>query len=229
MKTSILLLHGALGSAAQFDPLIEILQTEGHEAKALSFPGHGGRASEGPFSMTAFVDTVLRETDPRTPLRIFGYSMGGYVALLLAARHEDRVAGVATLGTKLDWTPESAAAEASRLDPETIQTKVPAFAEMLAKRHHPADWAEVVRNTAGLLNRLGQAPDLHPDTFARIRIPVCIGRGGADNMVTESESVSAARAMPNGRYQELPGVKHPLEQVSTEVLLNFVKNTILAL
>lgn len=199
MKTSVLLLHGALGSAAQFDPLLERLQSEGHEARSLSFPGHGGRASEGPFSMDQFVDAVLRDTDPATPLRIFGYSMGGYAALLLAARHADRVAGVATLGTKFDWTPETAAAESGRLDPETIQTKVPAFAEMLAKRHHPTDWADVVRNTADLLYRLGQAPDLTPDTFARIGVPVFVGRGDADNMVTEAESVAAAGAIPNGR------------------------------
>ena len=140
MNPPLLLLHGALGSAAQFDALRQHLPA-GQRVWAPDFPGHGGQPTGSTeFSIPAFADSVLAFLDAQNagPVDVFGYSMGGYVGLYLAWKHPERVRQLWTLGTKFDWTPETAARESSRLDPEKMAAKVPAFAEALARRHAPA-------------------------------------------------------------------------------------------
>lgn len=224
MNTPLLLLHGALGAAAQFDALLRELPAD-QPVFTLDFPGHGGLPTDTPFSIAAFADSVLAFLDQKQAehVRIFGYSMGGYVALRLAAQHPGRIQAMATLGTKFDWTPETAARETARLDPEKIAAKVPAFAQMLAERHAPADWQEVVRQTAGLLHQLGNGAALTSAEIGAVRCPVLIGLGEEDNMVGAEESREMARKLPQGRFEVLPGVKHPFEQVDSAQLARWLK------
>lgn len=163
------------------------------------------------------------------PFKVFGYSMGGYVALLLAAMRPLRVEAVATLGTKFDWTPETAAKETARLKPTLMQEKIPAFVQFLATRHGADKWETVVNRTAEMLTRLGQSPDLNQARLAQIICPVFIGRGSLDTGVTRKESEAAASAVPHGQYIELLDIKHPFEQVSKTILADYLKKTILAL
>lgn len=224
MKTPLLLLHGALGSAAQFDGLRRLLPAD-RPVLAPDFPGHGGAAADQPFSIAHFADHIIALLDDRSihQVPVFGYSMGGYVALYLAWKYPERIERVFTLGTKLEWTPDVAARETARLDPEKIAAKVPAFAELLAARHTPADWQTVVRQTAQLLNALGNGSAIGPDAFEKIHCPVCIGLGAEDNMVTPEESQAVAAQIPFGVFEFLPGVKHPFEQVDLPLLSQRLK------
>lgn len=224
MKNPLLLLHGALGSAAQFDVLRQELSTD-RVVFAPGFPGHGGQNTDAEFSITSFAESVSEflELQDIPQVDIFGYSMGGYVAYWLARHHPERVGRIITLGTKLSWSPETAARETAMLNPEKIAAKVPAFAQMLAERHAPADWQEVVRKTAGLLHDLGNGAVLGPDDFRAIGCPVVVGLGEADNMVTREESEQVAAWLPNGRFEVLPGVKHPFEQVDQKMLAGWLR------
>jgi pimeloyl-ACP methyl ester carboxylesterase len=145
--------------------------------------------------------------------------MGGYVALHLAATRPARVAAVVTLGTKLAWTPEVAAWEASRLDPAVLRAKVPRFADALAARHAGGGgWEAVLARTAGLLTALGAHPLLTPDVLATIACPVRVLVGDRDATLPVAECVDAVRALPRGELGVLPGTPHPLEQVNAERL-----------
>jgi pimeloyl-ACP methyl ester carboxylesterase len=217
----LLLLHGALGSCEHFDALAERLP---QPPLSMNFPGHGGLAANEPFSIAGFADAVERYLDKKgaEAADIFGYSLGGYVALYLAWKKPARVRSIATLGTKFDWTPETAARETARLDPAAIEAKVPQFAEALERRHAPADWKELLRQTARLLTALGQGPDLTTEAWPAITCPVTIGRGELDTMVTAEESRAVAAALPNARYVELPATKHPLELVDPGLILRYL-------
>ncbi|MBV6440563.1 MAG: alpha/beta hydrolase [Haliscomenobacteraceae bacterium CHB4] len=217
--TPLILLHGALGSAAQFDSLRAHLPPE-RAIYALNFPGHGGLPAGEPFSMALFSDAVLHffEKENMAPADIFGYSMGGYVALYLAWKHPNRVRRIFTLGTKLHWSPEIAAGMSQMFDPEKIEVKVPQFAEILAKTHAPLDWKEVCRNTSAFLHALGNGHGLPAEAFSQITCPVTIGLGELDNVVTPEESRAAAEALPNGRFEIFTACKHPIEQVNVVFL-----------
>ncbi|MBL7796053.1 MAG: alpha/beta hydrolase [Saprospiraceae bacterium] len=224
MKNPLLLLHGALGCAAQFDDLKQDLSAD-RILLALDFPGHGGASTDTEFSIDRFAESVLAFLDKNSlsQVDIFGYSMGGYVAYWLARQHPERVGRIITLGTKLAWSPETAARETAMLNPEKIAAKVPAFAQMLADRHAPADWQAVVRKTVDLLHDLGNGAALEPDDFRAIACPVVVGLGEADNMVTREESEQVVEWLPNGRFEVLPGVKHPFEQVDQKMLAGWLQ------
>lgn len=197
-------------------PLAEKLSGEGLSVMAPDFPGHGNRTTDQPFSMALFADSILEILDQAKAPKadIFGYSMGGYAALHFARQYPDRVSRIFTLGTKLDWTPETAAREVSRLNPEKMEEKIPAFAAMLAHRH--ADWKDNVRRTAALLQGLGDGQALTEDDFKAIACPVILGLGDQDNMVTEHETAHVAFILPNGHFERLADTPHPWEQVNAD-------------
>lgn len=190
----------------------------------MNFPGHCGLPVHNPAFLPQMVEALVQFVGERRleGCRVFGYSMGGYAALWAASLHPDLFSEIRTLGTKFDWTQESAEREAGMLDAEKIEVKVPQFAAVLAKRHAPADWKQVLANTKRLMADLGSGNKLGQAELAGINIPVVIGRGELDNMVTEAESMEAATWLPNGTFTTLSGAKHPLEQIDMVALAAYV-------
>ena len=217
----LLLLHGALGSQNQFEPLKKALSTN-YEVFTLDFYGHGTNAAETqPMRIEALADQILAwlEAQQLDSIAIFGYSMGGYVALYLAAHHPEKVAEIFTLATKFDWNPETAAKEVKLLDPEKIEAKVPAFAKDLAQRHGENSWKGVLHSTAEMMLHLGQQPALSAEDFATIQTRVLVSVGDRDTMVSLAETVEVYRQLPNGSLIVLPETIHPLEKVSVDRLI----------
>ncbi len=216
----LLLLHGAIGDQTQFDALRVHLGFTG--VRTMDFEGHGARAMAGRgFRLEHFAENLLAwlaEHSPDEPVDIFGYSMGGYVALLAAAEAPSRIRRVLTLGTKLVWTPEVAAEAAKQLDAARISEKVPAFASALAGRHFATGWERVLGETASALQALGQTPLLTPDVMARVQCPVRLVVGDRDVTVPVEELRDAMRVLPRGEYEVLPNTPHPFERVPLERL-----------
>ena len=222
MSDPILLLHGALGAGDTLQPLADALQPilpPDTAVHAHEFAGHGttpdaDAPADAPYDVARLAAGVLDAMDARGVERatLFGYSMGGYVALLLAAEHPARVRAVVTLATKLAWTPEVAAREASRLDAGAIRAKVPRFADALAARHAGAGgWERVLARTAGMLHALAAHPTVTPDVLARVTCPTRICVGDRDATVMLDECATAVRALRRGELAVLPGTGHPLE------------------
>ena len=223
---SLILLHGALGSAAQMAPLARELESE-FNVLVVELPGHGKTSSVAPFSIPAFAEHVLRFIDGRGVQRahFFGYSMGGYVALFIAANTPERVISVTTLGTKFCWTPEVAAKECKRLDAGVIRGKVPAFAASLEKRHREAGgWERMIGRTADLVRGLGDQPVLNDATLRRISVPVLVMVGDGDTTVSADETELASSQIADAGFRLLPGTPHPIEQVSFHALASEVRS-----
>jgi pimeloyl-ACP methyl ester carboxylesterase len=95
----LILIHGALGSGAQMMPLATQLGAR-FETHVLELEGHGDTPSPHThFSIDQFAEQLRHfiATKSLAPARIFGYSMGGYVALRLASQQPDLIASIATL------------------------------------------------------------------------------------------------------------------------------------
>jgi pimeloyl-ACP methyl ester carboxylesterase len=220
----LVLLHGALGAKEQFIALAEKLKNH-LEVYTLNFEGHGGRSSERDFSLDHFMENLndYIEGHHLHKPSIFGYSMGGYVALKFAIKYPDKVNRIMTLGTKFDWSPESAAKEIKMLNPDVIEEKVPQFAAQLKERHAPLDWKEVLYKTAAMMLALGNGEAHKPIDFKTVGCPVLITVGNADNMVSIQESQQIAQAIPKSTFEVFEGFKHPIEQVNVQVLGERVK------
>ncbi len=145
MKQHLLLLHGAIGAKNQLIPLSEKL-SDNFIVHTINFAGHGGEPMPEYFSIEGFAKDVLNYLNKNNINRvtIFGYSMGGYIALYVAKHHPEKVNKIFTFATKFLWTPEIAQKEAKMLDPIKIEDKIPSFAQILAQRHSPNDWKVVV-------------------------------------------------------------------------------------
>jgi len=225
-KQKLLVLHGALGSQAQLKPLKNALE-DSFEVHTLNFTGHGGRNfGEADFSIDQFTKDVLDYLDEKDvdKINVFGYSMGGYVALNLAEKFPDRVAKIFTLATKFAWSIESASKEVKMLNPNLMEEKVPAFAAILKERHAPLDWKLHLNKTAEMMLALGNGLGLSTEDFGTISNEVLITVGSKDRMVSQEESEIVANVLPNGDFEVLEGFKHPIEQVDLKVLSEKIKS-----
>jgi pimeloyl-ACP methyl ester carboxylesterase len=226
LKLSLILLHGAISSGKQFDRLLPLLNKE-FDVHIFSFPGHGGKEIPSePFSIDLFASALLEylHSEKISSASVFGYSMGGYVALYLASRHPLLFNKIFTLGTKLEWTEDIAAKETSQLNPEKIEAKVLAFAEALKQLHSPEDWKTVLHKTSELLINLGRNPILNEKDFQKIKIPVLIGLGDEDKMVSKAESENAVNQLKHGRLLLLPETHHVFEKVNQHVLAEYIND-----
>lgn len=228
MTDPILLLHGALGSATQLSALKENLKKGGAQVYTLNFSSHGGLPSSARgFGIEVFADEVLDFLNRHTLQRvhIFGYSMGGYVALWLAHHHPEKVRSIVTLGTKFDWTVGAAEKEVKKLNPEKIAEKVPDFAKVLEERHHPEDWKMLMNKTANMMIDLGMHPLLVPAILKSIKTKTLICLGDTDDMVDRSYSEEVARFLSNADFRLLPQTPHLLERTDlhrlTTILTTF--------
>lgn len=223
VKQPLLLLHGAISSGKQFDVLMPLLEDE-FTLHNPDFPGHGGKAIPEMFSILLFAESVIEymARNKLDKVSVFGYSMGGYVALYLAARYPERIKKVFTLATKFGWTESVATQEATQLDHEKILEKIPGFAAVLDVIHFPQDWKKVLMKTSAMLLELGKVPALTAKELSRINIPVVIGIGDMDKMVSVEESKNAAKHLPNGRVLQLPSTPHPFEKVNHRLLADYI-------
>ena len=89
----LLLLHGGLGSTAMFAPIMPAL-TDHRTVIAVDMHGHGrtalGTRKIDPVDIGRDLGLVLEKTG-FGQVDVFGYSMGGFVALQLAAQHPQKV------------------------------------------------------------------------------------------------------------------------------------------
>ncbi|HYO49191.1 MAG TPA: alpha/beta fold hydrolase, partial [Chloroflexia bacterium] len=188
-----------------------------YNVHSLDFEGHGkAPLQERPFRMEHFAESVRDYLKQHAIERthIFGYSMGGYVAVTLANTHPHLVQSIATLGTKFYWDSDIAAREVALLDPEKIAAKVPHYARALAERHTAAGWETVVSRTRDLLMHLAEQRGLRAENVAHIEQRVRVIIGDRDSTVSVTESVEIYRALPNGEMEVLPSTAHQWEKVS---------------
>ncbi len=216
----LLLLHGALGSRIQLDPLVAALAE--HAVRSIDLSGHGRMPiPKGGLTFDHFIkdiETALDEAGWRDA-HLFGYSMGGYAALLYARRFPARVRSVVTLGTKLNWDREGLDRELRMLDPKKMQEKVPRFVAQLAQEHGADRWEPLVKETACLITGLHEKPLLTPDAFAMITCPVLLCVGDRDNTAVPEHTLQAARLMPKAGTLVLPNTPHPFDAADRKVLL----------
>jgi len=215
----VVLLHGAIGASDQLLPLSKSLAEKGFKVYCFGFSGHGKQAFNESFSIEQFATELYQfiiEKNLSQP-DIFGYSMGAYVAIYLAAQKPKLIGKIATLATKFNWTPEGAIKEAAMLHPETLLQKVPHFAEALQKRHGH-QWVELLHKTSAMMKALGDDPLLVEEVFKTLECPVLLGIGDKDAMVSLDETRAVFKLLPKAEMYMLPRTKHPIEGVDVALL-----------
>lgn len=225
---NLVLLHGAIGAADQLNGISKELSKD-YRVYTLNFSGHGGK----PFpawglSIPAFAKELadfIDENYIENP-SVFGYSMGGYVAMYLARHHPGKINKIITLATKFHWDAETATREVKMLDADKIQEKLPAFAEALKTRHEPNDWRKLMQKTADMLQDMGRNNPLKLHEYASISNPCLVLIGDKDKMISLQETVDVYRTLPDAQMGMLPATQHPIEQVNIPYLLFYIRQFI---
>lgn len=218
-KKTLILLHAALGAKSQLQKLSQEL-TPYLDIHLLDFEGHGENTSDSDFTIDLFTqnlaDYILKNNLEKVSL--FGYSMGGYVALNYAKNNSKNIHKIVTFGTKIDWSIENSLKESSRLNPTKIEEKVPQFAAQLKDLHKGNDWKEVLNKTAKMMLELGESKSLKAADFQQISAPVLITVGTKDNMISVEESQFVVDHLQNATLKKLEDFVHPIEQNNSTIL-----------
>jgi len=209
----LVVLHGALGSTELETDRLVTHWEKAFRVIALDFSGHGASASStGTSTWDTYTDdvTALLEHLDLQDVRLFGFSMGGGVALAAAARHSDRVSRVAAHATNVQWAPD----DVDRMVPPmltAIENPDGHWATRLAETHG-SSWRDLVHQLVGFTRGL---PDnrISDEVLASIRQPALISAGDADRYFDVRHAVHLYRALPDARLWIVPGLDHPIQRV----------------
>ena len=209
----------------------------GWDGLAPDLPGHGGAPWDPPYTFARHAEAVLPLLGDE-PVTVVGHSMGGVVALALAALAPDRVRRVVGLGIKVAWPPEDAARAAALADRPvaTYDTReaaadrflrVSGLAGLVSADDPMVDGAVVDRQAAGEGSgwRLAQDPRTFgvgvPDMaglLSQVSCPVVLARGEHDPMVSHEQLAVLVPAPVT-----LPGLGHNAHVESPETVLGLLR------
>jgi hypothetical protein len=103
-----------------------------------------------------------------------------------------------------------------------MEEKVPDYANYL-KQLHGDNWKELVEKTASLMLALGENPLINTYNIAEIEIPLRIGLGDRDKMVSLEETIEIFRSAKNASLMVMAKTPHPIEKVDITRLVYKIK------
>jgi pimeloyl-ACP methyl ester carboxylesterase len=201
---------------------------------------------EGVYTMDAMADDVvelLETLEIMGPVVVGGLSMGGYVALSIAARYPTRVKALILMDTRAGAdTPEVAqgreatakAVLAADSAATVVESMLPRIFSKLTLEQHPErvePMKAVMRQTtpqgiAGALRGMASRPDRRAD-LPKIAVPTLVLVGEEDILTPPAEAKAMAEAIPNARLEVIPKAAHmaPYENPSAvnAAILGFLK------
>lgn len=214
----VALLHGAGSNHTVWRYQARFLAHRGYAVAAFDLPGHGAN----PASPLGSVEELAAWVAARLPgpTTVIGHSLGGLIALALAAGHPDKVArlGLLSCGARMPVHPELQA-RADEGDPAAVAMIV-GWSYDLSGRigGHPDPGINATRLTsrvvASELQRLGN--DLRAagsyqngETAAReVKAPTLVMVGAADHMVAPAAVRDLAEMISNSRLAEIESAGH---------------------
>lgn len=174
----VYLIHGWAANRHVFDDFIPRLPHD-WEVHALNLPGHGDAPFSDDFDIAAIADHYAAQID--TPAHILGWSLGGLVALYLAARHPDKVKSLCLTASFAKFTAEADYPEG--LSHPALAKMVGAFQQDYAK--HIKQFLQLQ-----LLNTQ------HADTVLHKVLPDLIRHGAPRALQAALDAVNRADARP---------------------------------
>ena len=237
----VLVIHGFTGCAQAMAPLVDRL--DGWRRIAVDLPGHGqseSPAALGRYSIDATVEALAElivEMDA-APCAVVGYSMGGRVALSLAAAHRKLCRSLVLVSATAGITDPAERASRQRADAALADliaqrglrhfvdhwTALPMWAT-LRERLGPVAWQASIRqrltcHPLGLAHSLRAAGtgSMRPlwEELGSVDVPTLLLCGELDTKFVDLGAQMASQ-LPNSRLTVLPDAGHAahLEQPRT--------------
>jgi pimeloyl-ACP methyl ester carboxylesterase len=224
-RATVLFVHGAGMDHSVWPLQARHFAYRGWNSLAADLPGHGRSGGELLPSIAAMADWLdgLIQALRVPAVHLVGHSMGALIALDLAARYADRIAGLALLGAapRMPVHPAllEAAARAGPLAPELICDWGFGPAGHFGGHKAPGSW--MLGHALRLLGA-SSGPRLHTDlaacnayqdglqAAAKLRCPTLLLAGVADRMTPARQGAKLAEAIKDARLVTLPACGHML-------------------
>ena len=227
MKPKLLILHGAMQSSVPFENLKNSLSNS-FEIYCPDLPSHGFSYDEiKPFDIKSLADFTENyiEKNGLENCFVFGYSMGGFIALYLQYQ-KPVFTKILTLATKFDWDENIAQKEANMFNAEKIKLKIPAFASYLSSLHK--DWEVLTNYTKEMMIDLGKNQYFKTMDLGAISGVKRITLGDKDTMVSLEETIETYRNLNDSSLHIFPNTPHPFEKVNLEMISQEFKDFFLS-
>jgi pimeloyl-ACP methyl ester carboxylesterase len=227
----LVLLHAFPLDSTMWDQVVPRLAGVGRVI-LVDLPGLGASPlpAAGEPSLDVSADAVVAALDRlRVGRAVFaGVSMGGYVAMAVARRHPQRIAGLALIDTRSGADGDQARENRFRMAEAVLgETGTRALAPMLDTLLGPSTHARRPELVAALAERLRSAPAagvawsqramaVRPDStavLAALAVPSAVVVGAQDVLATPASAQELAAALPDSVLTVLPDAGHltPLE------------------
>jgi pimeloyl-ACP methyl ester carboxylesterase len=229
-----LLVHGNGGHARWWDPLVPWL-VPGWRLVAPDLRGHGesGWAEPPRYALADFARDLEAVGDALAPGRIplVGHSMGGRVAVAMAAETPERVSALAVLDSRFDpidpafaakyrksnvgkregrgYATRAEAMAAFRFIPDEPDVDARVVAHLASHavcERAPGDWT--FRFDRGVLSLEGDGAGDLRERFPRIRCPMFIGAGSKSWVMPPRELEWIRSVVPEVEAHVFPGAHH---------------------
>lgn len=227
----ILVLHGFAGTArAHFGSIIEELAVYGRVI-APDLPGHGSSRS-----LPRSLDATLLHRDAEhlhrlvaglslETLHLIGYSDGGEIAIILAARLGARVRSLTVWGVS-GRVPPPAVIDVFAY-PEKRIPQWQALRSSLEQLHGPRSASPMLRGWAQAMTALGAQGGVINDAEAQtIVCPTLVIAGTRDPYNPLEDTRALAQRIPGARFLVLPGAGHDLLNERSQQLLTLLRRAL---
>lgn len=198
------LLHGGMGSAANFGHQVPALLTAGYRVIAVDSRGQGHSSWDGrPFSyeqMGEDVFAILDHLDIQQAA-VIGWSDGACTGLAMAKAHPQRIAGVFFFACNVDASGALPFEMTETIDNYLTQIKL----DYAAMSPEPDRFAEM---SAALQVMQGSQPNYSAADLAAIAVPVTVAQGTKDEFIRPEHARYIAASIPSAVHVELPDVSH---------------------
>jgi pimeloyl-ACP methyl ester carboxylesterase len=200
----LVLLHGAFSAiGTSFGELLPGL-AETRKVVAFELQGHGHTADiDRPLSQESMADDVVAAIDRLElgPVDVFGYSMGGFVALLVAIRNPEvvRKLVVMSVGYTLEGVHPGLMDGLGEMTPEMMHGSQ-FHDEYLRIAPRPEDFDRLFAKKAEMDRR---TEDLSADDIRAIAAPTLVMIGDSD-LITPEHAVEMFRLRGGGVFGDMP-------------------------
>jgi pimeloyl-ACP methyl ester carboxylesterase len=207
-------IHGFLAEARMWAPTLLRMDRDNH-LLAMDLPG-AGRSDPMPEGMTvrtlaAAAAEVMEQLDIDSAT-VVGNSLGGWIALVLALEHPERVSGlilVDSAGISFPPPPDAV------ILPRTVEQFEQAWPWTYSRMRSPPRFfaRDVLRirdipAAESLLERLKNGSELLDGQLGRIRAPTLVVWGQLDRMIPREVGGRLAKQIKGADYREIPSCGH---------------------
>ena len=220
-ESSIVVLHGAAGSThMETEPLIQRLSKK-FRVLALDFAGHGKSDAYPhiPFSPDLFIDNVdaLFRHLNLAKTHMFGFSLGGFIALAFTHRYPEKVKHLAVHATNLYWNQELIQKMHNRLDHEALKERSQEIAQYLADMHGEDKWVALFEGMKSYTTTQMDYLDTYPG-IDKVPHQTLVSAVDKDDLFSVQSPLYLHEHLPNSTLAILPGQRHALQNVDLDQL-----------